>query len=142
MINQFILICIILPVIHSLTVINHDNDISSNDEEAALLGPDKFCFFAYSTRAKVSTIQKIYPNAERVGIARLPVSERLKLNENREGKIFQKINKISLQYHRLDFNYYLEEVKGSIPTVVPDCGYEVWGAIYTIPIQDLKTVLS
>ena len=47
-----------------------------------------------------------------------------------------------LQYHRLDFNNYDEAVGGSPPTIVPDCGYEVWGAFYTIPIQDLNYVLS
>ncbi|XP_065220489.1 uncharacterized protein LOC135845661 [Planococcus citri] len=108
MIAKIFLICSILPFIKAF---------SFNENDLAKLGQDRFCFFAYSTRTKVSTIQQIYPNAERVGVARLP-------------------------YHRLDFNYYLEEVKGSIPTIVPDCGYEVWGAIYTIPINDLELVLS
>ncbi|XP_065218682.1 uncharacterized protein LOC135844408 [Planococcus citri] len=80
-------------------------------------GADVFCLFTYSRWAKSSNINQMFPSAKRVGVARLP-------------------------YHRLDFNYYSEEVKGSLPTTVPDCGYEVWGAIYYIPVQDYDLVAT
>ncbi|XP_065219062.1 uncharacterized protein LOC135844678 [Planococcus citri] len=94
-----------------------DDNVPSIDEQVEPLGTDNvFCLFTYGNWVMPATMQQDVPNAIYSGVARLP-------------------------YHRLDFNYYSQDLQGSFPTIVPDCGYEVWGSIYLIPVTDLDTVL-
>ncbi|XP_065219413.1 uncharacterized protein LOC135844937 [Planococcus citri] len=110
--------CLSFIVIFSLTFFVSQADDSGLPQVEVIHDPsgvDVFCLFSFSRFSKSSTFTKLVPNAKRIGVARLP-------------------------HHRLDFNYYSKEAKGSLSTPLPDCGYEVWGAIYHIPIQDYDLV--